>query len=147
MPDYRFVMVGGPVHGYERLFEDVQSAARTVNNLEVAGFVPYAKIGSYYSRSRLFVNTSDSEGFPNSFLQSWIRGTPVVSFFDPDNIISCNRLGAVPVSMDDMVDLLGRMLTDTGELSEASQRVRKFAEENYLPSAVASRYASMVDEL
>ena len=147
MSGFRFVMIGGPVPGHERLFEEVQSAARLVNNLEVTGFVPYAEISSYYSRSKLFVNTSDSEGFPNSFLQSWIRGTPVVSFFDPDNIIGSNRLGAVPGSMDDMVELLGRMLAHTDELSDASQRVRKFAEENYLPSAVASRYASMVDEL
>ena len=44
------------------------------------GAVPYRDAGALYSRARVLVNTSDVEGFPNTYLQAWASGTPVVAF-------------------------------------------------------------------
>jgi len=54
-------------------------------------------------------NTSDVEGFPNTYLRAWIRGLPVVATFDPDGIVSREGLGA--------------RVFDTGELAEAVSRI------------------------
>src|SRR5688500_7901597 len=84
LPQYRFAFVGGSVPGAERYYERVASEARALPNVVFAGALPYAVTGDWFDRSRLHINTSDYEGFPNTFLQAWIRRLPVVSFFDPD---------------------------------------------------------------
>lgn len=46
--------------------------------------------------AKVLVNTSLAEGFPNTFLEAWVLGTPVISLFvDPGGVIEANRLGYV----------------------------------------------------
>jgi glycosyltransferase involved in cell wall biosynthesis len=140
LPDFSMTMVGGEVAGNRSLYDQTVAAAAEVPNLRYDGAVSYHDIGQYFSSSRLFLNTSDTEGFPNSFLQAWIRGVPVVSFFDPDGLISSRGLGGVPESQDEMVDIVRNLLQDDEERTVVSSRARDFALQHYAPKAVASVY-------
>ncbi|MEM9386377.1 MAG: glycosyltransferase family 4 protein [Pseudomonadota bacterium] len=134
-------MIGGAVPGYEALYAQVQSQARAITNLRMLGAVPYHEVNAYFARARVFVNTSDSEGFPNSFLQAWIRGVPVVSFFDPDGLIARHGLGlAVKGDIHLMSRLLDELLGDPTALKAMTERCRNFALAHYAPSAVVERY-------
>lgn len=93
LPQFQFTMIGGHQERHHDLYDEVKAAADTLPNLNFLGAIPYAEVGAFFSRARLFLNTSDSEGFPNTFLQAWIRGVPVVSTFDPDGIIDREELG------------------------------------------------------
>ena len=62
----------------------------------------YADSGALFDRAKIFLNTSSIEGFPNTFLQAWIRGVPVVTFFDPDSLVQRLQLGTVANSVDEM---------------------------------------------
>src|SRR6185437_14783737 len=37
--------------------------------------------------------TSEIEGFPNTYLQAWSHGTPVVGFLDPDRLLATHGSG------------------------------------------------------
>ena len=63
MPDVSFAMIGGPMVGFEDLFNRVRLGAENVPNLNFVGAVPYSEVNAYFSRAKLFLNTSDSEGF------------------------------------------------------------------------------------
>jgi glycosyltransferase involved in cell wall biosynthesis len=137
MPDLSFHMVGGPLPGAEAMFDEVGAAARALPNLEFAGLVPYRRVSRAYAQARVFVNTSDVEGFPNSFLQAWINGVPVVSFFDPDGVIAREGLGVAVRSRAEMLDAIRRLATQEDEWLEASRRClafmsREFAEDTIL---------------
>ena len=80
LPEYRFVMIGGEVRGCEQLYRDISREALELDNVEFLGAVPYHQVNNYFLRAKLFLNTSDQEGFPNSYLQALVRRTPVVSF-------------------------------------------------------------------
>ena len=147
MPDLRFVMIGGSCHGDEKLYEGIQQRAESISNLEFKGYVSYQEVNAYYARSRVFVNTSDSEGFPNSFLQAWVRGTPVISFFDPDGIIEREKLGVSPDGLAQMAAAVRELIDDDSQLKMFSAHVSQFARDHYSPGAVALRYHELFQDL
>lgn len=58
--------------------------------------LPFEETLSWFDRASIFVSTSESEGFPNTFIQAWSRGVPVISFdVDPDGVLVREGLGAV----------------------------------------------------
>jgi glycosyltransferase involved in cell wall biosynthesis len=137
LPDLSFHMVGGPLPGAESMFDEVGVAARALPNLEFAGLVPYRHVSRAYAQTRVFVNTSDVEGFPNSFLQAWTNGVPVVSFFDPDGVIAREGLGVAVRSRTEMLAAIRRLATQQDEWLQASRRclafmAREFAEDKIL---------------
>jgi glycosyltransferase involved in cell wall biosynthesis len=141
----RMTMIGGPCPGLGEYFEGVRRSARGIPGLDFVGPVPYRQVNEFFHRARLFVNTSRSEGFPNSFLQAWIRGVPVVSFFDPDGLIGRHGLGAVPADFDQMAAAAERFLDVPAEREAAGARARRFAWAHYAPEAVALQYLRLLD--
>ena len=100
-----------------------------------------------YGRARLLVNTSEVEGFPNAYLQSWIRGVPVVSYVDPDGVIGRNGLGAVVESPLQMRDAILRLLRDPSELASVSSRCRAFMAREYAEDRILTPYLTAFEEL
>ena len=140
LPDRRIVMIGGTQAGADGLERMVRREAAGLPNLEFLGSVPYHQVNDYYARARLFVNTSDSEGFPNSYLQAWVRGTPLVAFFDPDGVIVREGLGAAPADMDGMVVSVQNLLTDACAWEETGQRARDFMARNFADDEILRPY-------
>jgi glycosyltransferase involved in cell wall biosynthesis len=146
MPQLRFHMVGGPQPGYEALYRDMQHAAAHLSNFEFHGPVPYHEVGAMYARARVFVNTSDSEGFPNSYLQAWVRGTPVVAFFDPDGVIQRAGLGAAVASMDAMVAQVGALSAQPVLWREASVRCSNYMQQLYGEERILAPYLDLFEQ-
>jgi len=139
----RIVMIGGAVPGNEALYAEIQTLARRLPNLEFLGAVPYHEVNGYFARARVFVNTSEQEGFPNSFLQAWIRAVPVISFFDPDGLIAGVGLGEAPADIEGMTSAVERLLSSETDRALVAERCRRYALENYAPAAVARRYIEL----
>lgn len=140
LPKYRFVIVGGAVPGNEAFYQSVAIQAEKVPNLSFVGPVPFHLVSEYFARSRVFINTSEIEGFPNSMLQAWASGLPVVSYFDPDGINQHHKLGQVPKDVEEMSLSLRRFLEDTELRQETGERARRFVRDRYSPEVVASAY-------
>lgn len=64
------------------------------SNVNYLGELDNSKVNDILSVSDLLVNTSQSEGFSNTFIQAWLRGIPVLSLnVDPDNMLQKFKLG------------------------------------------------------
>lgn len=146
LPDVRFAVIGGKMRGAETLFDEVESAAKDLPNITFIGPVPYSDVNDYFARAKLFLNTSDSEGFPNSFLQAWIRSVPVISYFDPDGLIESRGLGIKAASQQAFYEPIRRLLAADEEREEMGRQARNFANENYSAEAIVGRYASLIGE-
>jgi glycosyltransferase involved in cell wall biosynthesis len=136
MPEVSFLMVGGEDVRTPALYQDLKQRAARLPNLSFAGPRPYAEVEAQMARARLFVNTSESEGFPNTFMQSWARGTPVVSLFDPDNLISREGLGRAVANLDEMQSAIATLLHDVPQWTEISNRCRKYVADRHGTSAI-----------
>lgn len=140
LPEVRFEMVGGTQPREEALFDQVEREARALPNLRFAGPVPYARVGGHFESARVFVNTSDVEGFPNTYLQAWARGVPVVAFFDPDGIIAREGLGHAASSMEDLAGAVSRLTSDEAQWRAASERCLEFMAREFPEDRVLAPY-------
>jgi glycosyltransferase involved in cell wall biosynthesis len=147
LPHVNFTLAGGPLPGAagQTYFDDVKAAAARLPNVTMPGPVRYAETGAWFDRASLFLNTSSIEGFPNTFLQAWIRGVPVVSFFDPDGLIRRLQLGAVSSSIDDMRESIRGLLDVAAYRENIGRRARDFAVREFT-SVAASRYIELLDQ-
>jgi glycosyltransferase involved in cell wall biosynthesis len=140
LPDASVHLVGGPLAGEEALFHEVRRTAALLPNVTFHGRMAYHEARLMYARARLFLNTSDVEGFPNAFLQAWTSGVPVISFVDPDGVIGRNRLGAAVASVHEMRDVATQLLRTPSALNDASQRCRAFMEREYSRERILAVY-------
>ena len=148
-PSLQFVMVGGVDHSNDlngQYYESMQQAAATVPNLEFVGFVPLVKINAYFDRASLLVNTSDSEGFPNTFLQSWIRGIPTISFVKPEG--APGESGTIGCAdLDEMVMHTERLSTDVMAWKQASDECSEYFSRVHSVMAVVRQYRPLIQQL
>lgn len=111
LPELRFAIVGGFV-GLLTAAEEERLRARIAGlpNVQFLGPQPADVVAASLARSKVLVNTSANEGFPNTMLEAWSLGVPVVSLaVDPGGVIARERLGLV--SGDS-----GRLAADLREL-------------------------------
>jgi glycosyltransferase involved in cell wall biosynthesis len=88
LPGRRFRLCGdlrGPP-AFQQAFRD--RLAR-LPNVDWVGFVERRDLPAHYAQARCLVNTSDFEGFPNTFLEACASGVPCVSLnVDPNGILA-----------------------------------------------------------
>jgi glycosyltransferase involved in cell wall biosynthesis len=92
LPDRSFQMIcpaQDPV-----LFGKVVARAAALPNMRFIESVPYSQVQHFYDRARVFVNTSEWEGWPNSFIQAGLGRAALLSLaVNPDDIFGAFRPG------------------------------------------------------
>lgn len=124
--DARFWMAGrrdkGGVAG-------VLGAAVDLDNFRYVGELPLHEVNRLLARAHLFVNTSAYEGFPNTFIQAWLRETPVLSLrVDPDGVLAREGIGVCPGSMERLIEDCDALIEDPERRARMGKRARTYAE-------------------
>jgi glycosyltransferase involved in cell wall biosynthesis len=141
LPGVKFHMAGGPAMDPD-YFESMKTKAAVLPNVQFHGAVPYHEIGELFDCARVFVNTSEIEGFPNTFLQAWGRGTPVVTFLDPGEIIKHEGLGRAVANIDEMYAAVAALACDQALWETVSERCCRYMDREHDPSDAADPYLS-----
>ena len=147
LPHLRFHMVGGRMPGSEELFDTVRVQAQALGNVTFHGALPYRKVRSLYERARLLVSTSEIEGFPNTYLQAWSHGTPVVGRLDPDGLLQTHRTGRVVRGIGEMCAAIAALSQDRAEWERASAHARDYMERHCGEGKVLGPYVAALAEL
>jgi glycosyltransferase involved in cell wall biosynthesis len=84
------------------------------------------------------------EGFPNTFLQAWARGVPVVSFFDPDSLTRRLNLGRAVGTTEEMSQAIEELIRDEPLRRAMGQRAREFCVGQFSASQVGNRYLELL---
>lgn len=127
LPHLKFAMAGGPYPEEAALFDQVKRDAAALPNVRFLGQVPYHDVGTLFERARLLAGTSEVEGVPNTYLQAWGHGAPVVAYLDPEHLIANGGRGRVVRSQDEMADAVTQLLANPGDWAKVSARCREFA--------------------
>jgi glycosyltransferase involved in cell wall biosynthesis len=129
LPNRSFVMICPPIPGMDEFFENIRSRASTIANLRFIERVQFEESESYFRNSRILVGTSDAEGFPNTYIQACIAGTPIVSYkVDPGGFIELTGAGVVcGGDFGRLVNQAEQLLRDEAGWSKRSSRARRYA--------------------
>jgi glycosyltransferase involved in cell wall biosynthesis len=149
IPRGQFVMIGGnsTVSSQEdlNLYKEMVRRSCGIPNLKLAGLLSFEEVEEYFLRARLLVNTSLYEGFPNTFLQAWSKGVPVVSFVDPDNLLESKGLGKAVRNIDEMVQTVDSVLDS--RINFSSEKIKAYFDDHFLIEGVVDRYESLFRSL
>lgn len=149
LPQFRFRMVGGAgsESGEAVFFEKIKLEGASVPNLEMAGFVPHADVEREFDGARVFVNTSEAEGFPNTFLQSWARGLPTVSFVRPALDEDGRTIGRGIRDMDMLAQEVSALMTDDKMWQVEGSCCRQYFESHHSVKQAFDAYSALFSRL
>lgn len=141
----RFVMIGGHSNALyvQKLLKNKPS------NLTTTGRLSFEEALDYFDKAALFVNTSSpgGDGFPNTFIQSWLRGVPVLSFgFDPDDVVVKNKLGYVVDDIDKAQGRLRKQIFDEVTYKMMSKNVINYAVNHHTISIMTDGFLEVLNE-
>lgn len=127
--------VAGPIDDddYGRM---LTARAATLPNVVLHGRVPREGIGDIYRRACCLACTSESEGFPNTFLEAWSLGRPLISTWGPGTLITDRGLGAMAADVTTFVAELRRLIHDRDHWTACSRRARAYYVDVHRPEAV-----------
>src|SRR6185312_4598142 len=101
-----------------------------IPNVKAHGRVSREQLDNLFQTCGQLCCTSMLEGFPTTFLEAWRCGLPVVTTFDPDNIVAREGLGRVVTTTDELVMQLCEM-PQSAEYARMSAAAQNFFMANY----------------
>ena len=129
--DVEFTMIGR-AGGKE--YAQLHARMKHLKNLHYLGELPIERVNEELAHSDIFVNTSAQEGFPNTFIQAWLRGTPVVScFVDPDGCLSQGHAGILAGSPETLISVIRELLDNRSRIRELGESARAYGYANHHP--------------
>jgi glycosyltransferase involved in cell wall biosynthesis len=136
----RFAMICKKTGGKDQLRCDALAAHGQVNPRFLwLGARSLEETNEWFARATLYVSTSapGGDGFPNTFVQAWLRRTPVLSFgTDPDQLILRHDLGQVVNNVAEGRQAIRNFIQFAG-LAAMGQRVEAYARAHHGVDSVA----------
>ncbi len=93
LPRREFTVFGGPAIGHESYGERIIAEFKLRDNITYLGSVEQDRLPEVYASCGLLLNTSLTEGFPNTFLEAWSHGLEIVASVDPDGHFASGQFG------------------------------------------------------
>lgn len=120
-----FEMVGGySSDNYRKMLSEAES----LPNFHYSGHMPNEDVNQLLNTAHVLVNTSDVEGFSNTFIQAWLRKVVVISLnSDPDSILTKQGIGVKAETMTNLINTITAMLDNPQELKEKGEKARLYA--------------------
>lgn len=142
LPEVYFVIIGGEREEEFELYRRIQSKAEKMDNVHFAGFVPHSEVLEYFSAADIFVNTSRSEGFPNTFLEAWAHGVPTFSLrINPDSIITKHNIGFVAEgSLEELRSSITSTVNNPQQLKRLSENAKQYLQQNHSIERITDYY-------
>jgi glycosyltransferase involved in cell wall biosynthesis len=147
VPDRHFTIICQSLT-HDQNYTELTAEAAKVKNLEFIPHVPFNRVESYFRRALVLVNTSDREGFPNTFIQACICATPILSLnVNPDGFLDKYGCGIYcGKDFDKLVDSLNTLLAEHRYI-DLGRNARKYVEQNHDITTIAQMYKRLLREL
>jgi len=145
VPEAQFRMIGTPDNN-EDLYSRVEHRATEIDNVDFLGRVPPTEVEQHYRKAIALINTSAFEGFPNTFLEAWRCGVPVISLHvDPNRYLPRGQSdGFAEGDIEALVEEVRTFARQPDLVEEVGKSSRRQFSEHFLIEEVAEQYAEVL---
>lgn len=150
LPEAQFKMVALETkETSSELSREVHERAAALPNVELIARLSREQLLDQMTRATAIVKTSEVEGMPNTFLEAWARGVPVLSLsVDPNERIAKHGVGLLAGGAEDrFADYARQLWTDPQLRVEIGARGRSFVTATHSVDVVADRWSELLGEL
>ena len=149
LPDEQFVMVLMPDAQHGELANELRARAARLPNVRLRENLPWESMDAVFQESKLFINTSIYEGFPNTFVQAAMHGTPILSWgVDPDRVLTDQGIGVCArASFGQMVELARRLCQNNERRLRMGRQAQEYARKHHDLSRSVVELKALVQQL
>ena len=147
VPEEKFCMICQEATE-DKNYSGLLEQARAVKNLQFISHVPFGEIDRYFQKARVIVNTSDTEGFPNVFIQGCQWAVPILSLnVNPDNFLDKHECGVCAHGDWDLFIKGLKMLLEPEYSVRFVSNGRSYVENKHDISKIIETYKIMFEDL
>lgn len=123
--DITFSMIGGYSNTY---YNDLLKPYHEVSNFQYLGELTNDEVNKVLDTAHVLVNTSDYEGFSNTFIQAWLRQVVILSLHsDPNSILTDKQIGFKTNNVYNVNTKLECLMKEPNNLKMLGARAREYA--------------------
>jgi glycosyltransferase involved in cell wall biosynthesis len=145
IPDVQFDVAGKP-DADEGYTEPVLARANAMENVTLHGYVARDRMPGFYQNAAVLCCTSDYEGFPNTFLEAWSYGLPIVSTVNPDDLMSEKELGFYAKGVPDLVQAIRRLKEDHEVRRRMAANARNYYAKNHAVGPAMRKFEAVFSD-
>lgn len=146
LPEVTFDVAGKPSNPENPYSIKVLARAKAIRNVHVHGMVPRDRMADSYRNTSLLCCTSIYEGFPNTFLEAWSCGLPIVSTYDPDNLIVGKKLGIFAKDKIELISSIESFLKSPLTWQSMSENAVQYFNEKHILDKAMQRFEDLFTE-
>jgi glycosyltransferase involved in cell wall biosynthesis len=139
LPEVIFDVAVANLHGGDDA-NALLKRAHSLANIRWLGPVPHERVADLYRTASCLCCTSVIEGFPNTFIEAWSHGRPVVTTFDPDGLVERKNLGTVARNVEGLVTALKKLSQSPELWTQQSEAARRYCLENHQVEIAMPRF-------
>jgi glycosyltransferase involved in cell wall biosynthesis len=153
VPNATFTMIAmvpsHPTPHDEARLDRLKEIERRLPNLTLLGTLSHAALQERLAGAVALVSTSSVEGWPNTYLEAWSHGVPVLTLLcDPDGVISERRLGvAADGSWERFVAGAQALWQGRHDRAELAQRARNYVRDVHSFESVGAQWEQLLADL
>jgi glycosyltransferase involved in cell wall biosynthesis len=111
LDEIEFIMIGRT--GSRAQYRELSDRIQRTKNINYLGECSIEEVNGILAEAHIFVSTSVAEGFPNTFIQAWMRKVPVMSIdVNVDGIFDDRRLGLYASSYEELRENVIKLIKD-----------------------------------
>jgi len=148
LPNQQFRLVG-PIDESVTYQQQIAQRAAEIDNVTLVGAIAPDDIHEEYRNAIALVNTSAYEGFPNTFLEAWRQGTPVLSLdVDPGRYLPFETVdGYTGGDLQELVEQCRQLATNQKRWQSWAHESRELFELELEIGNVTRRYSDVLQSI
>ena len=145
LPHIPFTVIASTASWIEVKEQEAALSAQT--NIRYLKNLPLREMAPFFREARIHLNTSRSEGFPNTFLQAIASGLPLATTgIDPGGLIKQHNLGYASEDLDHLQDWLDRTCCNPKHWEPVSAIVQRYQQNVFSRARYKEFYQKALDD-
>lgn len=145
--DATFLMIAPMVLEHQKYGQNFLKRTDIPKNLLILPYVNPSEIKVYYQQAKIYVMTSESEGFSNTMMEAMEASCPILSYeVNPENMINLHGLGyCANGSKEDFYYYFERLLRDENAAHKMGKNGLKYITKNHRADIVLPAFINVID--